>query len=217
MRNSLTLLFTAFLLGACLSAEESAAPRVAESTIPPETNEKPTIGGNPPPAVLYGEMYDFEPEANDSDGDSLSFTIKNKPNWAQFDDLSGRLFGQPSLASVGTYEDVEITVTDSKAEVSLRAFSITVSEHALGTITLSWLPPTANSDGSPLRDLAGYRLYYGRSSREYDHEIHIVNPGVTDYVVENLVADEYYFSATAVNASGVESEFSAESVRVVEF
>ena len=35
------------------------------------------------------------------------------------------------------------------------------------TIALQWNPPTNNSDGSSLVDLAHYRLYYGFKSRNY--------------------------------------------------
>ena len=28
-------------------------------------------------------------------------------------------------------------------------------------VTLSWDPPTTNADGTPLTDLAGYKVYYG--------------------------------------------------------
>jgi hypothetical protein len=51
-------------------------------------------------------MYEFEPNAADADGDSLSFQVTNKPNWASFDASTGRLSGQPTLENVGTYGDI---------------------------------------------------------------------------------------------------------------
>jgi hypothetical protein len=160
-------------------------------------------------------MYEFEPNAADADGDSLSFQVTNKPNWASFDASTGRLSGQPTLDNVGTYGDIVISVSDGIASSSLRAFSVTVSQTALGNVTLSWAAPTQNSDGSALMDLAGYKIYYGKSSGIYDHEIRIDSPSVTTYVVDNLVPDTYYFAATSFNTSGVESEFSGEAVRTV--
>src|SRR4029453_5263016 len=35
---------------------------------------------------------------------------------------------------------------------------------AAGLLDASWTPPTTNTDGSPLTDLAFYRLYYGPST-----------------------------------------------------
>ena len=104
---------------------------------------------------------------------------------------------------------------DGIADQSLSAFLITVSQSALGNITLSWAAPTENSDGSPLTDLAGYKIYYGKSSGIYDHEIRVDNPGVTTHVVENLVPDTYFFAATSFNSAGVESTYSGEAVRSV--
>lgn len=84
-----------------------------------------------------------------------------------------------------------------------------------GAATLSWTPPTQNEDGSALVDLAGYEIYYGTASGDYPNVIEILNPSVTTYVVENLSAGEWFFSATAINESGVESAFSNETSKIV--
>lgn len=83
---------------------------------------------------------------------------------------------------------------------------------AVGAVTLSWYPPTQNQDGSPLLDLAGYNIYIGRESSVYQQNIQIDNPGLTTYVIENLSAGTYYVTATAINSSGIESEFSGEVI-----
>lgn len=85
-----------------------------------------------------------------------------------------------------------------------------------GSVTLTWQPPTENADGSPLMDLSGYTIYVGTRSSTYDYrEIRLDNPGLTAYVVENLTPGTYYFAATALNSSGIESSFSGEVVRNV--
>lgn len=87
---------------------------------------------------------------------------------------------------------------------------------APGSVTLSWQPPTENADGSPLRDLSGYKIYVGTDSNAYDYrEILIDNPGLTTFVVNDLEPGVYYIAATALNSSGMESSFSAEVVRTV--
>jgi hypothetical protein len=80
-----------------------------------------------------------------------------------------------------------------------------------GTVTLSWMPPTANADGSPLIDLAGYRVRWGRESRRYTGSAMIDNPGITRFVVEGLASGQHYFAITALNAKDVESEHSNEA------
>ena len=215
MRYSLIVLLTVSLLGGCLGEEGSGLiPGNSNSDIS-TVNSSPSISGNPPPAVLVSQYYDFAPNASDPDGDSLTFTITNQPGWASFDTSTGRLSGQPALGDVGTVGDIMISVSDGTATRSLPAFSITVNQTALGNVTLSWVAPTQNADGSPLMDLAGYKIYYGTNSQSYDHEIRIDSPGITTYVVDNLVADTYFFAATSFNSSGVESAYSGEAVRTV--
>jgi len=80
-----------------------------------------------------------------------------------------------------------------------------------GNATVSWTPPTQNTDGSNLgADLAGYRIYYGTSSRDYSNSLEIDNPGLSSFVVEGLAETTWYFVMTAVNSSGVESSYSEE-------
>ena len=80
-----------------------------------------------------------------------------------------------------------------------------------GSVTLNWQPPTQNADGSPLTDLAGYKIYVGTETGVYEHlEIMLDNPGLTTYVIDNLGPGTYYFAATALNAAGVESFLSDE-------
>ena len=182
---------------------------------PAAQNVPPTIAGSPSSSVLEGEQYDFTPSATDPDGDSLEFTISRKPSWATFDPATGRLSGTPDGEDVGNFTNISISVSDSQAAASLGNFSITVDQIALGTATLSWNPPTENSDGSALTDLAGYRIYYGRNSNNLDRSIAVSNPGLTRYVVENLPQARWYFSMTSVNSGGRESARSATMSKTI--
>ena len=215
MRNVPLVLLTALALSGCLDSGDSGFVDGNSAVDNSTSNNAPSIGGNPSTAIMVDDKYEFIPSASDDDGDSLTFQISNRPSWAEFDRMTGRLSGQPTLGDVGTYENIVITVSDGIASRSLKAFTITVSQSALGSVTLSWTAPTENSDGSPLMDLAGYKIYYGRSSGDYDHEIRLESPGITTYVVEQLVPDTYYFAATAFNSVGVESQFSDEAIRAV--
>jgi Fibronectin type III domain len=82
-------------------------------------------------------------------------------------------------------------------------------------VTLNWLPPTQNTDGTALMNLTGYDIHYGRSSGYYTKTITITNPGIATYVVDNLTPGTYYFSVSAVNAHGVESPLSPEVTATV--
>jgi hypothetical protein len=168
-------------------------------------NRPPVVRGAAATVALVGDAYEFEPVATDPDGDSLRFSIANKPAWANFDPGSGRLFGTPGAAATGSYANVTIRVTDGIATVSLPAFSIAVQQVTNGSATLSWLPPTQRVDGSALTNLAGYRIRYGTSPDRLVSTIEIPQPGITSAVIENLVPARYYFVMTAYDSDGNES------------
>lgn len=178
-------------------------------------NSAPTISGSPATTVLVGESYSFTPTASDSDGDRLTFTIENMPDWATFDDSDGALTGIPESGQEGTYSGIIISVSDGNSSASLPVFSVEVAQSADGSVTLSWTAPTENEDGSTLTDLAGYKIYYGTAPSDYTQSLRIENPGLTSYVVQNLTPSTYYFVATAVNSQGIESVESNETVKVV--
>ena len=77
-------------------------------------------------------------------------------------------------------------------------------------------PPTTNVDGSPLTDLAGYKVYYGTSSGYYTKSIDINNTAATTYQVNNLTdGTTYYFSVTAYDTTNDESSYSNEACRTI--
>lgn len=89
-----------------------------------------------------------------------------------------------------------------------------LSVSVLGIVTLSWQAPDENVDGTPLDDLAGYRIYYGTGSRDYSDEVAIGSSGITSQDVL-LASGSYYFAMTALDADGNESAYSNEVVKVV--
>lgn len=196
-------------VGGCLTQEGFPGSEPEQATSPTSTaNTPPDISGSPSTAIMVGDQYSFRPEATDDDGDNLTFSIDNKPVWADFDAATGVLSGAVTLADIGIYNDIGISVSDGVETASLPAFSVEVTQAALGSVTLSWSPPTENTDGSTLTNLAGYRVYYGRSASDLTNQILVDNPSISTLVVENLLPVTYYFAATAINNVGQESVFS---------
>src|SRR5881394_3747641 len=116
----------------------------------PVTNHPPTISGTPPTALVAGATYSFAPTASDADGDTLTFTIRNKPAWATFSVTTGQLQGVPQLADVGTFADIGITVSDGQATVALPAFGIVVTAPAINRVpVISGSPMTSVAAGQP--------------------------------------------------------------------
>ena len=186
------------------------------------SNQPPTISGAPPATVAAGSIYSFQPVANDTDGDPLSFSIQGKPAWAAFSIATGQLSGTPSTSQVGTYSGILVSVSDGKSSVSLPAFSITVTSPATqppppstGSATLTWIPPTRNTDGSTLTNLAGYDILYGTSASNPSNVIEIANPGLSSYTIAGLVSGTWYFEVVAYSALGMESAPSNEASKTI--
>lgn len=81
--------------------------------------------------------------------------------------------------------------------------------------TIYWIAPTTNADGSPLNDLAGYRVYYGPSSGVYTKSVAVPGADKTTYSFYGLAGGDYYMAVTAYDTSGNESVLSVEVVKTV--
>ena len=173
----------------------------------------PVISGTPAAAVTAGNAYSFKPTAHDPNGLALTFGIFDKPGWLNFNHTTGQLSGTPTAANVGQYTHIGITVSDGYHQAALTSFSITVNSGGAqlppGNVTISWTPPTENTNGTALTNLAGYHIYYGTSQASLNQKVNITNAGLASYVVSNLTAGKWYFTLTAVNSLGVESPRSA--------
>jgi hypothetical protein len=181
------------------------------------TNAAPTMTGSPGSTAVVGQAYSFQPAAADANGDALTYTVANLPAWATFSAQTGRITGTPTAAQVGAYANITVTVSDGQASATVGPFTITVSDvaNASGSATLSWTPPTQNSDGTSLGNLAGFRVMYGRTSGNLDQTVNVENPSVNRYVVENLSSGTWYFAVVAVNAAGVSSPLSNTASKTV--
>jgi hypothetical protein len=84
-----------------------------------------------------------------------------------------------------------------------------------GSATLSWQPPAERLDGSPLLNLAGYRILYGQESGRYSHIVEIDSAGITRYFIDDLGEGTWYFAIVAIDTEGLESPPSAEVSKTV--
>ncbi len=210
------LAFSSALLAACGGDDDPAAAANTPAGANPPAGNPPSASGNSAPqvtgtpltSVLQGTAYLFAPSATDADGNTLTFSVANLPPWATFNSSTGRLTGTPTAANVGSYNNIAISVSDGSASTNLAAFNIQVVGTATGSATLSWTPPTQNTDGTPLNNLAGYKVYWGTSQDNYSSSVTVPNPGLATYVVNQLTPAQWYFVVTAYSSTGYESGFS---------
>src|ERR1700730_7321937 len=78
-----------------------------------------------------------------------------------------------------------------------------------GSATLDWMPPTENSDGTVLTNLAGYTVYYGTSPSSLTQSVKVTNPGLASYTMSNLPSGTWYFAVTSYSSAGLERHRSA--------
>jgi len=90
-------------------------------------NAAPVISGTPATQVNEGSAYSFTPTVQDADDDTLTFSINNKPSWAEFNTATGELSGTPTRGDVGSHTNIVITVTDGEESVNLASFNVEVS------------------------------------------------------------------------------------------
>ncbi len=195
-----------------IKTKASVTVTVAGQATSPSANAAPVLYGTPANGVAVGTLYSFRPNASDSDGDQLTFSVLNMPAWASFNTSTGVLSGTPNSGDIGTTSGIRITVTDGNSSVSLPPFDIAVQSSGDLGGTLSWTPPTTDANGNPLGNLAGFNIYYGSGPRTYSTTIRLNNPGLTRYTIEGLQPGTYYFAVTAFGTDGNEGKLSDEVV-----
>ena len=130
--NQCAIRFTALAvmvsLGGCLSSDDSATAAAPNPVAP--SNSAPTISGTPSSSVLMGEQYSFTPSASDADNDPLTFDVQGEPDWLTINSGTGALTGTPTLADVGSYSGIVVSVSDGSASASLPQFSVDVVQEA---------------------------------------------------------------------------------------
>ena len=106
------------------------------------------------------------------------------------------------LSNVGPCHRVRVAVHIAFV-LGVLASVLPFSLLAASSVTLAWNPSTGTN-------IAGYRIYYGATSRTYTNTVAVGN--VTTATISNLVSGAtYYFAATAYDTSNLESDFSNEA------
>jgi len=187
------------------SSETAPAGEVPAGSGAVTTNQAPSIVTRTDETVRVGQSYDSQAVATDADGDRLTFSAANLPPWASINSNDGRITGTPAVNDVGIYESITISVADTARNVTTtQPFSITVIASGKGVASLRWELPPSKMDGSPLNDLAGYRILYGRRSDDLDQSVFIGDAATTSFQIDSLDEGVWYFAVSAINAGGLE-------------
>jgi hypothetical protein len=79
-----------------------------------------------------------------------------------------------------------------------------------GSATVSWAAPTTNTDGTPLTNLAGFKVYHALTSAGVATAVPTVinSPTTTTFSATGLAVGTHFYGATAFNTLGAESALS---------
>lgn len=83
---------------------------------------------------------------------------------------------------------------------------------------VTWEKPTQNNDGSPLTDLAGFRVQFGRASGDanMDQSVYLSDPARTSWTSSALSpAGPWFFGVKAFNSLGLESSLSSIATKTI--
>lgn len=126
-------------------------------------------------------------------------------------------FPSALLTNAGSYYCVVRNAGSSATSTSATLSVMAVTRTASATVT--WTPPAAREDGTPLAstDIAGYNLYHSDTDGASLTKIATLSASDLSYVVTELTAGTHYFAATTVDTNGVESVLPAPTSTTIQF
>ncbi|MGX5202794.1 fibronectin type III domain-containing protein [Aliikangiella sp. IMCC44632] len=184
----------------------------ASNTAPVVTILSPANG-----SVFEGiATVNFTASANDEEDGNISQQVQ----WHSNIDGHFNSGANVSLAlSVGTHT-ITATSVDSRNASHSQSIIVYINEgtNHQGFATVSWTPPTANTDGSVVENLTGFKVYYGKSANELSQSVSVDGASQVSTYIDGLENNNtYYFAVTAINADGVESDFSNLTSKVISY
>lgn len=117
----------------------------------------------------------------------------------------GRVVTLRFRADAPTTLRVSYTQTSGAGNINMQAAALS---QVGGSTSLSWQAPAANIDGTPLTNLAGYKIYWGTTRGSYPYSAQVSNAATRAHMVTGLASGTWYFAVTALSSNGVESAYS---------
>jgi len=157
-----------------------------------------TIGANPQ-TVSSGEYS------------TLTWSSSNASSCSASGDWPGSksTSGSETVGPLSSDSQFSLTCTGTGGDTT-NSTTVTITQ-STRSVNVSWTAPTTRSDGSPLNDLDGFRIYYGTTSGNYTQTVTVNDENATSYVISGLTPGTYYFAVTAFDSANNESTHSTEA------
>ena len=157
----------------------------------PHINHDPVITSSPITSITEGNIYTYDVQATDSDGDDLTYSIIDAPGWLHINSNSGIISGTAPLVSSDTNFDVEVEVSDGNGGIDTQSYTLKVKNHVSG------------GTSSGIRVISDSDIYY--QNRYFDQ----FETGQTVYTekptreVLGLSVSTFFYFLTAVISLGI--------------
>jgi hypothetical protein len=144
----------------------------------------------------------------------LEIVVDNAPPWlATWSYYSAPnyyvvLYGTPTPQDIGVNPDTRIRASDGMVTAT-HALDLVVPRVTDSALTVSWLPPTQNEDGSLLADLTGYRMYVWPPEGGAPLSQWLDVSYGTSVPLAGLPTGLWKIAMSAYNSAGAESRLSA--------
>lgn len=132
-------------------------------------NQAPVIASTPVTSAIKGQLYSYNVNATDHDGDTLTYSLTTKPSGMTINSSTGLISWTPT--SNGIF-NVTVKVSDGKLS-DTQSFTIKVEEQSLPLSPVQLLNPsngasvntsTVQLSWNPVTNATGYEVVYDTSS-----------------------------------------------------
>lgn len=149
-------------------------------------NSPPVLEEIDPPKVAEVQLLTITPQGYDPDGDQVYYEVKNLPEGATFDSLSGVISWTPTYEQSGIYDNITLRVIERTASqlYSERSFAITV-DHVNRTPSL----PEVENYSIDENSILTFTITEGS-------DLDIEDKGKLKYIVENMPPGAKFDSLT---------------------
>lgn len=97
----------------------------------PALNAAPQITSTPNPRAVTAQAYRYEASATDADGDTLEYTLVERPQGMTIEASTGVIAWTPTSTQLGEHR-IKLQAHDGRGGVAWQTFTVTVADHAGG-------------------------------------------------------------------------------------
>jgi hypothetical protein len=140
---------------------------------------------------------------------TLTWSSTNATSCSASGGWSGTLAtsGSSSTAALTAATTYTLTCTGTGGSASENV-TVAVIPPTNGSASLSWAPPTVDTNGAPVTSLIGYTVYYGTSQSSMTQSVRVSGATTTSYTLTGLTTGTWYFAVAADASDGTQSAMS---------